>query len=485
MDSKNQSRVESIINIGNRREVFWDEYLIDTDKTTAQLKLHKLRPREVVLEHNEPWEGDGCDYHCIVKDEGLYRMYYLGWETMNPEVTKHVPRPIVVCYAESKDGITWVKPKLGLCEFNSSKENNIIIDNNTAKIDNFFVFKDDNPNCREDELYKGIGLDGNDCYLWCFTSKDGTNFKKSHPITNKGKFDSLNTALWDKNTNQYICYIRDFHKVPGNDLNAGIRDIRWIVSKDFKNWSNPVLLDFGNMDDYPLYTNVIQKYYRADHMFVGFPSRYIEKKEWTSTFEQLAGAERRKKRMRVHPRYGLAVTDCLFMSSRDGKNWNRWEEAFIRPGIEREYNWVYGDCYPAVGMIETKSDLPHAPNEISMYVFENHWGMIPTKLRRYIMRIDGFVSYNAPYNPAQVTTKPFIFKGSNLSINFSTSAVGYIKIKLISIEDNKEFNSGEIFGDSLDRKVIFEEGNLTSVSGNPVRMIITMKDADFYSFKFD
>lgn len=458
--------ITAVANIGSRRELFWDEYLVNTAETTATLKLHALQAREVVIDHNEPWEGNGCDYHCILKDDNLYRLYYLGWEMLNP-------RPIVVCYAESKDGKNWVKPKLGICEFKGSKENNIILDHNTTVFDNFSVFKDTNPGCPKDELYKGVGKADN--ALWCFTSADGIKFKKAWRMTDRGKFDTLNIAFWDKYTNQYICYIRDFHN--------GIRDIRRMVSTDFKHWTIPVLLDFGGADDYPLYTNVAQPYYRADHILVGFPSRYVERNAWTPNFDQLSGAERRKERMKVDPRYGLALTDCVFMSSRDGQKWKRWDEAFVAPGPEHEYNWAYGDCYPARGMIETENDLPYAPHELSMYIPENHWTKMPAKLRRYTIRIDGFVSYNAPYKPCKIVTKPFVFEGNNLSINFATSAVGYVKIKLIG--EGKALNSVEIFGDSLDRKVVFENGNISSLSGKPVKMEITMRDADLYSFKFN
>ena len=472
------------INIGTRREVFWDEYLIDRANTTAELVLHEPQVGEVVVDHDAPWEGDGCDFHNIVNDDGLYRMYYLGWETLNPDVTAHRPRPIVVCYAESRDGIRWEKPELGICEFEGSTKNNIILDGKTAKFDNFFVFKDSNPGCPDSERFKGVGLDGNDHYLWCFTSADGIRFAKSWRITNEGKFDTLNTALWDRHSQRYFCYIRDFHDVPeGGTLNDGIRDVRWMVSDDFKNWSTPVQLHFGNRDDHPLYTNVIQKYHRADHMFIGFPSRYVEKKQWTANFDQLAGAEMRRRRMQVHPRYGLTVTDCLFMSSRSGTTWDRWDEAFMRPGPERHFNWVYGDCYPAVGLIETASALPHAPKELSMYAYDNHWAMKPTHLRRYRIRIDGFVSLRGKYKPARVVLKPLVFEGRKLSINFSTSAAGSVSIEIRGRA--KTIHSVELFGDSLDRSVAFEDGDVASLAGEPVEMEITLRDADLYSLKFD
>ncbi len=478
--------MENIINIGKRRELLWDEFLIDTGKTTAKFKKHSLTPKDIVLNHDEPWEGDGCNYHSIIKEDGFYRMYYLGWKTKNPNVKTKNETGIVVCYANSCNGISWYKPKLGLCEYDGSKENNIILDHTHARFDNFFVFKDSNPYCPKTELYKGIGLDNNDRYLWCFTSENGINFHKSHRMSNKGTFDTLNVAFWDTNAGEYVCYIRDYHSkkgkvVKGTDW-SGIRDIRRMTSKDFKEWSIPVRIDFGYDDDYELYTNAIQQYYRADHMYLGFPSRYVEKKQWTPNFDQLPGVQRRKDRMKMNPRYGLTVTDCLFMTSRDGKKWNITEEAFMSPGIESEYNWVYGDCYPAVGMIETQSDIPYAPNEISMFVFDYHWSGLPAKLRRYTIRIDGFSSYNSLFRPCSLVTKPFVYQGKQLSINFKTSAAGFLKIKIIGKTGFIE--SHDIFGDSIDRNVIFKEAVPDLLSGEPVVMEITMSDADLYSFKF-
>jgi len=475
--------------IGTERELFWDDFLIDTERTTAPLQMHRPVAREVALAHDAPWEGDGCDFHCILKDGGLYRMYYLAWEMLTPGATAHTTDGIAVAYAESTDGLRWTKPNLGLCEFGGARDNNIILDRNTARFDNFSVFKDPRPDCRPDEVYKGVGVDRSDHQLWCFTSADGIRFRKAWPMTDKGKFDTLNIALWDRRRGEYLCFIRDFHKstgedfLPGEKVGGGVRDIRWMRSEDFKTWSTPIRLDFGASADYPLYTNVIQPYYRADHVFVGFPSRYVERKAWTANYDQLPGAKRRRERMTISPRYGLALTDCVFMSSRDGRRWRRWDEAFIGPGPERGYNWVYGDGFPAVGMIETPSHLPDAPPELSMYAVENHWGQIPANLRRYTMRVDGFVSRHAPYEPKRVVTRPFVFDGRRLSINFATSAAGWLKLNLVS--QGRTLRSVETFGDSLDRVVAFEEGAVAELSGQPVTMEIVMSDADVFSFKFD
>ena len=473
--------------LDSRRELFWDDSLLDCGRTTASLLLHHPVRKEVVLELDRPWEGDGCDYFNFFKDEDRYRMYYLGWQMLNPEQTEHTTTQICVCYAESQDGIHWERPNLGLRSYKGSTDNNILLGPQDDLFDNFFVFKDDNPACPPQERYKGVAVGGSVSSrgLWCYLSADGIHFFKSHMITDKGKFDTLNTALWDSCSGKYLCYLRDFHNVPQGDLNAGIRDIRWIESEDFRHWSEPVLLDFQGGDDYPLYTNNISPYYRAEGIFTGFPTRYVERREWNDNFEQLSGAPARKQRMKIHPRYGLATTDCVFMSSRDGKSWRRWDDAFYTPGPEWPLNWVYGDCYPALGMAETVSDIHPSLRELSMFGFQNHWSSQPAQLFRMTMRIDGFVSLHAGYRPQTAVTKPFTFTGNTLSINFSTSAMGSLRIRLLNEAGAPipGYESCELFGDSLDRKVAFSSP-LSSLSGQPVRMELRLSDGDIYSFIF-
>ena len=467
-----------MINIGKRREVFFDDAMIDTEKTTASKKLHECIRRDLAILHDEPWEGDCSNYHNLFKDEnGIYRMYYLGWSFGR--------KGICVCYAESHDGILWIKPKLGICEYNGSFENNIILDPSTAIFDNFMVMKDPNQLKGSEELYKAIcsikSEKSKKYELWCFTSADAIHFKKAWMMTDKGAFDTLNTVLWDKYTKKYYAYIRDFHDKEGC---KPIRDIRVMTSDDFHKWTIPVQLDFKGSNDYPLYTNVIQKYYRADHVFVGFPSRYVERPQWNSNFERLCGKEKRLERMKTEPRFGLTVTDCVFMCSRDGMKWDRTDEAFMRPGPEEPYNWVYGDCYPSVGMVETKGSYPGTDNEISVYSYNNHWSNTPAKLWRYTIRLDGFVSRNASYKEKKLVTKPFIYKGKSLHINFSTSAIGYLYITLCS-EEGKNITSCELFGDSTNRIVDFEDGSVSDLQGKSVVMEIRMSDADIYSFVFE
>ena len=65
-----------------------------------------------------------------------------------------------------------------------------------------------------------------------------------------------------------------------------------------------------------------------------------------------------------------------------------------------------------------------APNELSVYVNEGYWRGNSTNIRRYTLRIDGFVAVTAPMAGGGIVTRPLVFEGGRLTLNFSTSAAG-------------------------------------------------------------
>ena len=68
------------IRIDSRLEPFWDDFLLDSAKTTAELRNFSPVKREKVMDLGEPWEGDGCDYfimetgHHAVEDVCKYAL---------------------------------------------------------------------------------------------------------------------------------------------------------------------------------------------------------------------------------------------------------------------------------------------------------------------------------------------------------------------------------------------------------------------------
>ena len=108
------------VDIGSQLELMLDDYLIDyMDNLTFQ--LHAPQRAEKVLVKEFPWETEGINHVTVFPDDGLYRMYYRGY-TAGSSADKDQ----VVCYAESRDGIQWDKPELGLFEWKGSSANNIV-----------------------------------------------------------------------------------------------------------------------------------------------------------------------------------------------------------------------------------------------------------------------------------------------------------------------------------------------------------------------
>jgi hypothetical protein len=184
----------------------------------------------------------------------------------------------------------------------------------------------------------------------------------------------------------------------------------------------------------------------------------------------------------------LGITDATFMTSRDGRNFHRWPEAFIRPGLSSDC-WITRNNAPAWGVVQTKSDTAERIPELSIYASESYFNKA-TRLRRFSLRMDGFVSIHADSQGGEMVTKPIVFSGKRLEMNFSTSAAGLIQVEIqdasgkpipgFTLED-----CPEIFGDRIRQVVAWKQGNdLSKLAGKPVRLRFVLKDADLYAIQF-
>jgi len=486
----------TIVDIGSRLELFVDNFLIDHLSGDAELRLHHPTPREIVLVHDAPWEGTGSGYHSVFKDGDIYRMYYKAWQIFPTD--KRAGHPLFCCYAESDDGIHWRKPELGLQEFQGSKANNIVMiscDVGDLHIDagHPAVFKDENPDAAPDARYKAFlrAVQAKVVGLLPFKSPDGIHWAPMSDtlVITDGAFDSQNLAFWDGERGEYRAYWRYFSDETPDDRYKGIRAIRTATSKDFLHWSNQADLRYVDSPLEHLYTNQIKPYFRAPHLLIGFPARYIER-GWSKSMRALPEPVHRQWRAEKSDRYGTALTETLIMLSRDGVLFKRWNEAFLRPGIERTGTWSYGQQYTAWQLVETPSALEGAPNELSLYATESYWTDSGSALRRYTLRMDGFVSVSAPMSGGELLTRPLIFTGSQLVLNFSSSAAGDIRVE---IQDAKGrplpgfalVDCPPIFGDAIARPVTWEKGgDLSTLQGKPIRLRFVLKDTDLYSLRF-
>ena len=87
-------------------------------------------------------------------------------------------------------------------------------------------------------------------------------------------------------------------------------------------------------------------------------------------------------------------------------------------------------------------------------------------------------------------TRPIVFEGKQLAINFSTSAAGSVRVE-IQDTDGKPIpgftlaDSPETFGDQIERVVTWKDDpELNKLAGQPIRLRFVLADADLYSMRF-
>lgn len=462
----------SPIDIGSRRELFVDRFLIDR-MAAAELRLHRPVDRGPVLQFDAPWEGRFCAYVTVIHAADKYQMYYRGMngggDTDDGQVT---------CYAESVDGITWTKPKLDLFPLGEQRQTNVILAHATPVTHNFCPFLDTRPGATPDERYKAVG-GYHQAGLVAYTSPDGIRWHTmaDKPVLTREQvsksfvFDSQNVPFWSKAEGKYLLYYRVYKEKK--------RRIARVESDDFLNWSNPTLMEYERDDGRPapveeMYTNQTHPYFRAPHLYVATAARFMIDRQVLTTQQAEA--------IRVDPKFFHDTSDAVLLTSRGGNTYQRtFMTAFIAPGIGAE-NWVSRTNYPALNVV------PTSPSEMSVYVNQNY-GQPTSHLRRYTMRLDGFASVHADYDGGEMVTRPLKFAGSRLFLNFATSAAGGIRVEVqdeagAPLPGFALADCQELIGNEIERAVAWKTASIASLAGRPVRLRFVMKDADLFALRF-
>jgi len=170
------------------------------------------------------------------------------------------------------------------------------------------------------------------------------------------------------------------------------------------------------------------------------------------------------------------------MYSREGWYFQRYMEAFIRPGRQKR-TWSKHSNMVAWGL------LPTAEDEISVY-FTQHYYSGTANLRRGGLRTDGFVSLHAPYNGGQFITKPLVFSGDELVVNAETGETGSIRVEIQDavgrpLEGYGLQECSQFFGEEIDYIVSWAHGSdVSSLADRPLRLRFVMQEVGLYSFQF-
>ena len=472
--------------LGQRRELFVDHFLIDRLEN-SRLRLHEPVPGGVAIRLDKPWEGPANGPLAVFRHGDRCLVYYRAM-TLNPGDESGV-----LCVAVSDDGVTWTKPNLGLVERAGRRDSNIVADEMGHAL-MVVPWLDTRPGVPDKERIKAIASEpisgekhtafadpAGPKRLVFWGSADGFSFRKFEPqpelVSNlRNCFDGGNTLFWSEAEQQYVLYYRWYD----GEWGKGGRSVARTTSKDLLHWTESVPMTYGDTPREQFYTNNTEPYFRAPHLYVAPAARFMEGRR-VVTDEQVQAIGLKSAHGHF---YGNDCSDAVLLTSRAGSTqYDRtFMEAFIRPGLGAS-NWVSRTNYPVTGI------LPCGPEQMALFV-ARHYMQESWHIERLLLRTDGFASVTAPWAGGELVTKPLAFAGSELELNYRTSAAGFVRVEIQDaagkpIAGCTLDDCPEIIGDEIERIVAWKRGpDVSRLAGKPVRLRFVMKDADLFALRF-
>ena len=465
------------IPFGHRIEPLVDHYLINNIHGLS-FRYTEPQNRGEALIFDQPWDNPGGCVHSIVEDEENVKLYYRGLKK-KPFEEYSEENPGVVQLAVSHDGFHFEPYPVNELDYKGIKENNIISITTSLAVGQYPApvtapFYDTNPACKPDERYKSITTWLSDAGQFKYgaflsASPDGIHWHKlsDEPAVTKGQLDSIPFAFWDPHAKLYRLYTRylDNHGAYSDEWGKGIRAIQSCVSTDFIHWSEPVVNQYAEPVADHLYTSSVLPIPGAEHILICRCMRFcpnrsapLTEKEWSEW--RYVESER------------MGVSDAVFMTSRDGVNWDRTiKDAWIPAGTYY-HEWTCRNMVIPGGMIERGDDF-------IFYVFKNYmWD--DEVLYAYSVPRYRFMYLYADGSGGEFETKPLHFLSDDIYLNFSTSAYGSVKVTVLNEDGSERFESDELYGNDFSRRL-----HIDQLNGTLGRLRITMKEARLYAVGSD
>ncbi len=206
----------------------------------------------------------------------IYRLYYTlcsydddSASASQKERVKRAYRPkrnriISLGYAESRDGVHWEKPKLGLVEFEGSTDNNLLF--RYAHGTGIFLDEEEKDPQKRYKLVTKVEYPGGYAYMAVNFSEDGVHFGPMRPWPRYNPpADSHNFPLRDKKDGKFKLFTRTWMN--------GMRIEVMSESADFINWSEPVEVLRGEGFSDQIYSMPVFQY---EGLYIGLPSVFHE-----------------------------------------------------------------------------------------------------------------------------------------------------------------------------------------------------------------
>lgn len=458
------------------RHLFLDPAFIEQSENVT-LRVNAAQQRETVIRADKPWEKLMISLFLTVLDDGgKLRMWYICRDKNN------VPN---VAYAESTDGVNWIKPNLGIVEYEGSKDNNL---DGLSSLEGT-VYRDERapPEERYSYITHLLEKDGG---MFRFHSPDGLRWTRDAAPLMKFGSDSQAVTFWDERVGKYALYLRGWEqradtylyrtvvRVDLPSLTSPVSVLPTETSRRLWGKENPAVIDADfpkvlatDESDPPnsdVYTISAQPYPLDPRWYVGFPS-----------FFQRIDA-RKKGRL-----------DVQFIGSRDGFQWHRYDrESYASPGIvgsgsegmvfmgphlvvRGDELWQYGTGFYSIhGEIESRK---HKTDGI---------------IFRYVQRVDGFVSLDFDAKGGRAVTAPVKVDGAQLYLNLDAAVLGHLRVGLVDAEGKAIQGFGpddcEILRTNSTRALVKWKGgsDLNSLKGRDVRLSLHGERARLFSFYF-
>ncbi len=454
-----------VVPIDVGRQLFVDDFLVES--TTLKRVHHQaaLHPASPVLKPDKirRWEGsnDGKPCAMVFSDgvwfdptEHLFKMWYMGGYTRS------------ICYATSRDGLTWDKPALEIVH-----GTNIVVDQSR---DSSLVWQDAlAPDAQQ--RYKLLlvtqrrdergGVD-----MFIRYSADGIHW--APPVANRWAGGDRSTFFYNPFRSRWIYSIRHDDKQVGRarmyaectDLAEGLRRLEELGCL----WTCADRLDPHNPN--PELSGIPSQLYNLDcvayeSLIIGLFS--VWQGDW-------AGDRKIPKEKR---------NELLLGFTRDGFHWDRPDR---RPfvGVNESANaWNWGNVQSAGGGCLVVGD------QLYFYVSgrgeDRAKGACTTGLA--VLRRDGFTSMDAGEQPGTLTTRPLTFKGRYLFVN-ADMAGGELRAEVLDRDGRVIPGFGKedcaaLTTDSALAPVRWKGPvDLSALAGQPVRFRFHLTRGKLYAF---
>jgi hypothetical protein len=433
-----------------------DRIIAETDNAELALGAVKKHPSNPLFVEDKPWEMRFDNLYGNViydEDEKLFKCWYSPFTqdrsakgmSFEERQTKYHPGPgrtMSICYAASKDGLTWDKPSLGLVDYKGSKANNIVsMGPHGAGV--FKDLRDPDPKRRYKLVMQGVK-----------TSVSADGIRWTTPVAQEeigGHGDTHNNALWAPTLNKYVLITRAWKRM---EADGGKKKRARIVSRsestDFNTWSEATHVI--EPSSYPFQPYSMPTFYHGG-VYLG-----------------IIAVHHQRPTDRVWPELAWSA---------DTKEWHRiCEGTPLIPLAEKKLAYDYGCIYTCANPIIGKDGI-RIYYGASDYL---HYGWRNGSLALATLRPDGFAGYEqkSADRSASITTTDIAANGRPIKITADINAGGSLKASIVDAAGKVVATAKPVARTVTDAPLDFGNNTLPET----VRLKLEFTGAKVYSFAF-